>query len=92
MIYFQENIYFFPFKLGFGSMTPKKRTLMATLLVGIDFKNVSLLFEIRMGKITHPRSKKKKIAIFIDTKSTWAITFHAVVLVFDPFLAMVPLV
>ena len=71
-------------------MTPKKRTLMAALLVGIDFKNVSLLFEIHMGKITHPRSKKK-IAIFIDTKTTWAITFHEVILVFGPFLAMVPL-
>ena len=39
-------------------MTPKKGTLMATLLAGIDFKNVSLLFEIHMGKITQPRSKK----------------------------------
>ena len=56
MIYFSRKYSFFPFKLGFGSMTPKKRTLMAALLVGIDFKNISLLFEIHMGKITHPRS------------------------------------
>jgi len=56
MIYFLRKHPFLPFKLGFGSMTPKKRTLMAALLVGIDFKNVSLLFEIHMGKITHPRS------------------------------------
>ena len=75
-------------------MTPKKRTLMAALLVGIDFKNVSLLFEIHMGKITHPwihmgkithawsLGAKKFIAIFIDTKTTWTIIFHKVVLVF----------
>ena len=56
MIYFSRKHSFSPFKLGFGSMTPKKRTLMAALLVGIDFKNISLLFEIHMGKITHPRS------------------------------------
>ena len=56
MIYFSRKHLFSPFKLGFGLMTPKKRTLMAALLVGIDFKNVSLLFEIQMGKITHPRS------------------------------------
>ena len=31
------------------------------------------------------------MATFIDTKATWAITFHEVVLVFGPFLAMVPL-
>ena len=56
MIYFSRKHKFSPFKLGFGSMTPKKRTLMAALLVGIDFKNVSLLFEIHIGKITHLRS------------------------------------
>ena len=56
MIYFSRKHSFVPFKLGFGSMTPQKQTLMATLLVGIDFKNLSLLFEIHMGKITHPRS------------------------------------
>ena len=56
MIYFSRKHSFSPFKLGFGSMTPKKRTLITTLLVGTDFKNVSLLFEIHMGKITHPRS------------------------------------
>ena len=56
IFYFSRKHSFSPFKLGFGSMTPKKRTLMAALLVGIDFKNVSLLFEIHMGKITHPRS------------------------------------
>ena len=56
MIYLSKKHKFLPFKLDFGSMTPKKWTLMATLLVGIDFKNVSLLFEIHMGKITHPRS------------------------------------
>ena len=38
MIYFSRKHPFWPFKVGFGSMTPKKRTLMATLLVGIDFK------------------------------------------------------
>ena len=53
---FSRKHSFLPFKFDFGSMTPKKRTLMATLLVGIDFKNASLLFEIHMGKITHPRS------------------------------------
>jgi hypothetical protein len=31
------------------------------------------------------------MAIIIDTKTTWAITFHEVVFVFGPFLAMVPL-
>ena len=56
MIYLSRKHSFSAFKLGFGSMTPKKRTLMAALQVGIDFKNVSLLFEIHMGKITHPRS------------------------------------
>ena len=56
MVYFSRKHSFSQFKLGFGSMTPKKRTLMAALFVGIDFKNVSLLFEIHMGKITHPRS------------------------------------
>ena len=56
MIYFLRKHPFLPFKLGFVSMTPKKRTLMATLLVVIDLKNVSLLFEIHMGKITHHRS------------------------------------
>ena len=56
IIYFSRKHSFLPFKLGFRSMTPKKRILMATLLVGIDFKNLSLLFEIYMGKITHPRS------------------------------------
>ena len=44
MIYFSRKHEFLVFKLGFGSMTPKKRTLMAALLVGIDFKNISLLF------------------------------------------------
>ena len=56
MIYFLRKHSFLPFKLGFGLMTPKKRTLMATMLVGIDFKNVSLLFEIHIGKIPQPRS------------------------------------
>jgi hypothetical protein len=56
MINFLRKHSFLQFKLGFGSMTPKKRTLLATLLLGIDLKNVSLLFEIHMGKITHPRS------------------------------------
>ena len=49
MIYFSRKHKFLPFKLGFGSMTPKKRTLMATLQFGIDFKNVSLLIEIHIG-------------------------------------------
>ena len=56
MIYFLRKHSFLPIKLGFGSITPKKRTLMATLLVGTDFKNVLLLFEIHMGKINHPMS------------------------------------
>ena len=38
MIYLSRKHKFSPFKLGFGSMTPKKRTLMAALLVGIDLK------------------------------------------------------
>ena len=59
MIYFSRKHSFWPFRLGNGSMTPKKRTIMATLQVGIDFKNVSLLFEIHMGKITHPSSELK---------------------------------
>ena len=54
MIYLSRKHSFLPFKLGFGSMTPKKRTLMAALLVGIDFKNVSRLFEIHMGKNNPP--------------------------------------
>jgi hypothetical protein len=49
--FFQKKHKFLSFKLGFGSMTPKKQTLMATLLVGIDFKNVSLLFEFHMGTL-----------------------------------------
>ena len=44
---------FSPFKSGFGSMTLKKQTLMAALLVDVNFENVSLLFEIHIGKITH---------------------------------------
>ena len=38
MISFQRKYSFLLFKLDFGSMTPKKRTLMATLLAGIDLK------------------------------------------------------
>ena len=56
MIYLSRKHSSSPFKLGFGSMTPKKQTIMAALLVGIDFKNISLLFEIHTGKITHPRN------------------------------------
>ena len=41
---FSRNPYILPFRLGFESMMPKKRTLMAALLVGIDLKNVLLLF------------------------------------------------
>ena len=51
MIYFSRIYSFSPFKLGFGSMTPKKRTLMAAPLVGIDFKNVLLLFESHISHI-----------------------------------------
>ena len=38
MIYFSRKRKFLPFKLGFGSMTPKRRTLMAALLKGGDAK------------------------------------------------------
>ena len=76
---------FLPFKLGFESMMPKKQTLMAALLVGIDLKKNSLLFEIHTGKKTTLVAKNWN-AVFIDTNTTWAIPCHEVVLVFGPFL------
>ena len=32
------------------------------------------------------------MATFIDTKTTWAFTFQEVILVFGPFMVMVPIV
>ena len=68
MIHFSRKHYFLPFKLDFGSMTnPKKRTLMATLLVGIDSKRFTFVWD-PYGK-NNPTQELKKNAIFIDTKN-----------------------
>ena len=53
---FFKKTFIFAILVRFWINDAQKRTLMATLLVGIDFNIVSLLFEIHMGKITHSRS------------------------------------
>ena len=43
-------------KKNLSYVRPTKQSRMAAMPVGIDFKNISLLFQIYTGKITHPRT------------------------------------